>query len=48
MLKDKVIESYIKMDDYYTEFAKRIENRQQIEDSSIKRRNRSCKYLIQR
>ena len=43
MLKDKVTEFYVEMDDFYIEFAKMIENRPKIEDSSIKRRNRPGK-----
>jgi len=43
MLKDKVTEFYVEMDDFYIEFAKMIENRSKIKDSSIKRRNRPGK-----
>ena len=43
MLKDKVTEFYVEMDDFYIEFAKMIENRPKIKDSSIKRRNRPGK-----
>jgi hypothetical protein len=41
MLRDKVIEFYVEMDDIYLEFTKMIENRPKIEDSSIIGRNRS-------
>ena len=43
MLRDKVTEFYVEMDDFYLEFTKMIENRPKIEDSSIKRRNRPGK-----
>jgi len=43
MLRDKVTEFYVEMDDFYIEFAKMIENRPKIEDSSVKKRNRPGK-----
>jgi len=43
MLKDKVTEFYVEMDDFYLEFTKMNENRPKIEDSTIKRRNRAGK-----
>ncbi|RUA07002.1 MAG: hypothetical protein DSY82_08840 [Flavobacteriia bacterium] len=43
MLKDKVTEFYVEMDNFYIEFAKMIENRPKIKDSSVKRRNRPSK-----
>jgi len=42
-LRDKVTEFYIEMDDFYIEFAKMIENRPKIKNSSVKRRNRPGK-----
>ncbi len=43
MLRDKVTEFYVEMDDFYLEFTKTNENRPKIEDSTIKRRNRAGK-----
>jgi DDE family transposase len=43
MLRDKVTEFYVEMDDFYLEFTKIIENRPKIEDLLVKRRNRSGK-----
>jgi len=43
MLRDKVTEFYVEMDDFHIEFTKMTENRPKIEDSLVKRRNRSGK-----
>ena len=43
MLRDKVTEFYVEMDDFHIEFTKMTENRPKIEDSLIKRRKRSGK-----
>jgi len=43
MLRDKVTEFYVEMDDFYLEFTKMTENRPKIEESTVKRRNRASK-----
>ena len=40
MLRDKVTEFFVKVDDFCKEFALQLENRPFLEDSSVKRRNR--------
>ncbi|MGC9355017.1 MAG: IS982 family transposase [Mariniphaga sp.] len=40
MLRDKVTEFYVELDDFYKIFASEIENQKKLEDSPIKRRNR--------
>ncbi len=43
MLRDKVTEFYVKLDDFCKEFASQLENHPQIEDFRVKRRNRKGK-----
>lgn len=40
MLRDKVTEFYVELDDFYKEFASELENRPLLADSTVKRRNR--------
>ena len=40
MLRDKVTEFFVELDDFYQEFASELKNRPLLEDSSKKRRNR--------
>ena len=40
MLRDKVTEFFVELDDFYKEFASQIENHPLLEDSTLKRRNR--------
>lgn len=39
MLRDKVIEFYVEMDDFYKEFAHQIKNYLLLENSGVKKRN---------
>jgi len=43
MLKDKVTEFYVEMDDFHLEFTKITQNRPKIEDSLVRKRNRPGK-----
>ena len=40
MLRDKVTEFFVELDDFYKEFASQLENRPLLEDSTTQRRNR--------
>jgi hypothetical protein len=40
MLRDKVTEFFVELDDFYLEFASELKNRPFLEDASKKRRNR--------
>lgn len=40
MLRDKITEFYIELDDFHKEFSSQIENRPILENTSVKRRNR--------
>ena len=43
MLRDKVTEFFVELDDFHKEFASQLENHSVLEDKSIKRRNRKGK-----
>lgn len=43
MLRDKVTEFFVNLDDFYIEFANQLKNRPLLEDSQVKRRNRKAK-----
>ncbi len=43
MLRDKVTEFFVKIDDFQQEFIKNIENHPKLEDTKTKRRNRKGK-----
>ena len=43
MLRDKVTEFFVKMDDFHIEFTKMIENRPKLENPTVKSRNRKGK-----
>ena len=43
MLRDKVIEFFVELDDFHREFASQLKNRPCLQDSPVKRRNRKGK-----
>ena len=43
MLRDKVTEFFVKLDDFHKEFTSQLENRPKLQDSTVKRRNRKGK-----
>jgi hypothetical protein len=43
MLRDKVIEFFIKLDDFQQEFTKNMENHSKLVDTEVKRGNRKGK-----
>jgi len=43
MLRDKVTEFYVELDDFYLIFSTEIENQRKLGDPIVKRRNRKCK-----